>query len=73
MRTLLAILSCALAFALCGCSPREEEPKPKTVAEVQAEIDKVQNDPKMPPGVKSMVLGLLQNQKEKAQKQAAAN
>lgn len=68
MRYLLVMLACALAVSLCGCS-QEEKPKAHTVTEIQAQIDKVQNDSRIPDQAKGMILGHLQHEKELAQKQ----
>jgi hypothetical protein len=65
------LAACALTLpALVGCS-REEKPKPKTVASVQAQIDNVKNDTKMPPRIKAMVLGQLQAERQRVQQQGA--
>lgn len=59
--------ACLLALALAGCA-REEGPKPKTPAQIQSEMEKVRNDPKMPPNIKAMVLGHLQGEMQRVQK-----
>ena len=71
MKTYFAAFACALTLGLAGCS-HEEQPHRRTVAEVQAEIDKAQNDPKMPDNIKQMVLGKLQGAKAQAEKDATA-
>jgi len=65
----VAAVACVLCMCAWGCS-REEAPKGKTPDQVRAEIQKVQNDPKMPPKVKGMVLGLLQSELARAEKAA---
>ncbi len=65
----LAALPAVLCLALSACS-KEPEVKVKTPDEVRAEIRKVENDPKMPPNVKNMVLGLLRRELAQAEKHA---
>jgi hypothetical protein len=70
MRTLgrfLAVFACAACLCSWGCS-RQETPKGKTPGQIRAEIQKVRNDPNMPPNVKGMVLGLLQRELAQAEK-----
>lgn len=52
-----------------GCR-REPEVKVKTPDQVKAEIRKVESDTKMPANVKNMVLGLLRQELEQAEKHA---
>jgi hypothetical protein len=63
-----AIGMCGLvaAIGMCGCS-HEPEPHQPTVAEIQAQIEKVKADPKMPANVKAMVTGQLQGALARAQ------
>lgn len=73
MRRVLPALACAAVFGLsvlAGCH-REEQPKPHTLSDIQAQIDKVKSDPNMPANVKPMVLGMLEGEKQRLQKQAA--
>jgi hypothetical protein len=56
-------------LGLAGCR-REPEVKVKTPEQVRAEIQKVENDPKMPANVKGMVLGLLRKELAQAEKHA---
>lgn len=67
----IAAFGCAagLGVTLSGCH-REEQPHVKTAAEIQAQIDKVQNDPKMPPQIKEMVLGKLRGAKQTVERKA---
>jgi len=61
-----SIAVCVLALVVSGCS-RQQGPTPKTPAQIQAEMDKVRNDPKMPPNIKNMVLGHLQGEMQRVQ------
>jgi len=71
-RSAFAALGCAAALiAAAPACRRDEQPHVKTAAEIQADIDKVQNDPKMPPQIKEMVLGKLRGAKQTAEKKGA--
>ena len=64
-----ATLVALLCLGTAGCR-REPEVKVRTPDQVRAEIQKVERDPKMPPNVKAMVLGLLRRELEQAEKHA---
>lgn len=70
-RPLLLACICALVLACVGGCSREEKPTPKTVSSVQAQIDNVQKDTKMPPNIKAMVLGQLKAEMERVKRQEA--
>mgnify|MGYP001291913803 CR=1 FL=1 len=69
LRRTIGVIAAAMCLSLTACS-RKQEVKVKTPDQIKAEIQKVQNDPKMPPNVKGMVLGLLN--KELAQSEKVA-
>lgn len=66
---LLSLLSCLALLCVSGCA-RQEKPQVRTPEQVRAEIQKVENDPKMPANVKSMVLGLLRQELANAERVA---
>lgn len=63
------LVACTALFALSACR-REPDVKVKTPDQVKAEIRKVENDPKMPPNIKNMVLGYLRQELAQAEKHA---
>ncbi|MBM3493916.1 MAG: hypothetical protein FJX72_06290 [Armatimonadetes bacterium] len=67
-----AVLALTACLSLSACS-RKPEVKVKTPEQVRAEIRKVENDPKMPPNVKGMVLGLLRKELAQAEEHAKQN
>ncbi|MGC8668118.1 MAG: hypothetical protein ACP5VE_08400 [Chthonomonadales bacterium] len=69
MKKQAAAAACLLALFAAGCS-HQDGPKPKTPSQIQAEMDKVRNDPKMPPNIKNMVLGHLQGEMQRVQQNA---
>ncbi|MDE2128002.1 MAG: hypothetical protein KGJ62_15580 [Armatimonadetes bacterium] len=66
-RILGAALALALSAMTAGCSNSTPAKKKQTPAEVQTQIDKVQNDPRIPDTVKGQILGQLQHEKQLAQ------
>ncbi len=69
MRSILIAASCAGLLSTVGCS-REPQPHRQSASEIDAQIVKVQNDPKMPANIKSMVIGQLQGQKQRVAKES---
>jgi len=67
LRRMIGVIAAAMCLALTGCS-RKQEVKVRTPDKIRAEIQKVQNDPKMPPNVKGMVLGLLNKELAQSEK-----
>ncbi len=65
MRNLLRMIGCALAVGLVGCS-HAPEPKPLSPAQVQAQVDRAQNDPNIPPQIKDRIIGNLQHPNDQA-------
>ena len=66
-RLLGAVLVLVSACAIAGCSSSGPVRKKETPAEVQTQIDKVQNDSRIPDSVKGQILGQLQHEKQLAQ------
>ena len=70
-RSLIPALLAAAAFmaALCsGCGPKEAQARRKSVSEIDAQIQKIQEDASMPPQAKGIVLANLQRDRSAAAK-----
>jgi hypothetical protein len=66
MKQRYALIACGLALGFSGCSHSSDEAQSPSAAAVQAQVDKVQNDPNVPPQVRSRIVGNLQNPKDTA-------
>lgn len=66
------VLTLPTLSILCGCNtPQQATARPQTVAEIDAEIKKVQDNTQMPPQAKGAVLGNLQKARDAAAKTGA--
>lgn len=65
----LAAVGCLACLYGTACS-RQEKPQVRPPDQVRAEIQKVEKDPKMPPRVKAMVLGLLKQELARSEQAA---